>query len=64
MAVFEVLDILRLELDPQLVPADGPLVCSPLAAPIKHPSKEPAGHLFHALVRRQSGLDGELASSQ
>ncbi|KAK9787621.1 hypothetical protein WJX73_010169 [Symbiochloris irregularis] len=51
--------MLCLQFDHELRPSDGCEVCSPLAAPVKQDSKEAAGLAFHAIARRQSGLDVE-----
>ena len=50
--------MLSLTFEHALRPSDGCEVCSPLAAPVKHDSKEAAGLAFSLLARRQSGLDG------
>ena len=46
-----------LKFDPSLVPPDGVEVVLPCAAPLKQLRKDAAGHAFHAIARRQSGLD-------
>ena len=46
-----------LQYDADLLPESGLEVCSACAAPVKQASKDAAGHAFHALARRQSGLD-------
>ena len=43
--------------DADLVPETGLEVQSCFAAPVKVAGKDAAGHAFHALARRQSGLD-------
>lgn len=52
-----------LKYDPTLVPESGIEVLLSCAAPVKQADKDAAGHAFHSLARRQSGLDKGAAGS-
>ena len=53
-----------LKYDPALIPESGAEIFLACAAPVKAVSKDAAGHCFHALARRQSGLDLGAATAE
>ena len=51
--------LLCLEYAAELALDGGSVICACLAAPVQQQGKEAAGRAFHAIARRQSGLDGK-----
>ena len=49
--------------DAALVPEGGSVVCRPATALARSYWKDPAGHLFHLVALKQSGLFGEAAAA-
>ena len=55
--------LLAIEYSEEDVPANGCVVLSALAAPVKHKNKDAAGHCFHDFALKQAGLYGEYCYS-